>query len=71
MRGFASVSAGNAKKNDITGMALPNLTEDLLKPGGGWVDKLMADLGKEVGMKTLPGRADFRKRSGTPVHDLV
>lgn len=50
---------------------LPALTADLLRDNGLLVDNLFADLWKQVGMKTRLNRAGFRKRSGTPVHELV
>jgi SRSO17 transposase len=56
---------------DTKPTALPALTADLLRDGGCLIDNLFADLWKQVGMKTRLNRAGFRKRSGTPVHELV
>jgi len=35
------------------------------------VDNLFVELWKQIGMKTLLARAGFKKRSGTPISDLV
>ena len=51
--------------------ALPALTADLLRDNTLLMDNLMADLWKQVGMKTLLNRAQFTKRSGTPIHEVV
>jgi hypothetical protein len=51
--------------------ALPALTADLLRDNTWLIDNLMADLWKPVGMKTLLNRAQFTKRSGTPIHEVV
>ncbi len=50
---------------------LPALTADLLEKGGYLADNLFADLWKQVGMKTLLNKSGFRKRSGTPISDLI
>lgn len=50
---------------------LPSLTTDLLEQDDCLVDNLFADLWKQVGMKTLLNKAGFKKRSGTPIHELV
>ena len=51
--------------------ALPALMADLLQESGYLVDNLFADLWREMGMKMLLNRSGFRKRSGTPMHELV
>ena len=56
---------------DTNCSALPALTADLLQESGYLVDNLFADLWRQMGMKTLLSRAGFRKRSGTPMHELV
>ena len=56
---------------DTHGSALPALTVDWLRGSGLLIDNLMADLGKQVGIKTLLNRARFKKRSGTPIHEVV
>ncbi len=50
---------------------LPALTANLLEKGGYLADNLFADLWKQVGMKTLLNKSGFKKRSGTPISDLV
>ncbi|MCK5663364.1 MAG: hypothetical protein KAI17_07750, partial [Thiotrichaceae bacterium] len=55
----------------IKNTGLPALTANLLEKGGYLADNLFADLWKQVGMKTLLNKSGFRKRSGTPISDLV
>jgi SRSO17 transposase len=50
---------------------LPALTADLLEHGGCLADNLFADLWKQVGMKTLLNKSGFKKRSGTPISNLI
>lgn len=56
---------------DTKPMPLPELTADLLRNGGCLIDNLFADIWKQVGMNTRLSRAGFRKRSGTPMAELV
>jgi hypothetical protein len=58
-------------QRDTNVSALPALTADLLRDSGLLIDNLIADLWKQVGMKTLLNRAAFVKRSGTPIHEVV
>ena len=51
--------------------ALPVLTEDVLRSHGLLLDNLIADLWKQVGMPSLLNRAGFKKRSGTPMDQVV
>ena len=50
---------------------LPALTANLLEKGGYLADNLFADLWKQVGMKTLLNRSGFKKRSGTPISEII
>jgi len=56
---------------DTNQPALPDLTASLIREKGCLIDNLFADLWQQVGMKTLLCRAGFRKRSGTPIHELI
>ncbi|GEM_PF-1802532 len=56
---------------DTNCSALPALTADLLQESGYLVDNLFADLWRQMDMKTLLSRSGFRKRSGTPMDELV
>jgi len=56
---------------DTNQPALPDLTTNLIREQGCLIDNLFADLWQQVGMKTLLCRAGFRKRSGTPIHELI
>jgi SRSO17 transposase len=58
-------------QRDTNVSALPALTADVLRDSGLLIDNLIADLWKQVGMKTLLNRATFVKRSGTPIHEVV
>jgi SRSO17 transposase len=60
-----------AMHRDTNLSALPALTADLLRDSGLLIDNLIAELWKQVGMKTLLNRAKFVKRSGTPIHEVV
>jgi hypothetical protein len=51
--------------------ALPALTEDVLRRHSLLLDNLIADLWKQVGMPSLLNRAGFKKRSGTPMDQVV
>lgn len=50
---------------------LPALTVDLLKTNGLLIDNVFASLWREIGMKTILSRAGFKKRSGTPMSEVV
>jgi len=50
---------------------LPALTANLLEKGGCLADNLFADLWKQVGIKTLLNRSGFKKRSGTPISEII
>ena len=50
---------------------LPALTVDLLKANGVLIDNVFASLWREIGMKTVLSRAGFKKRSGTPMSDVI
>ena len=58
-------------QRDTNVSALPVLTADLLRDSGLLIDNLIADLWKQVGMKTLLNRATLVKRSGTPMDQVV
>ena len=51
--------------------ALPALTVDLLQASGLLIDNVFASLWQQIGMKTLLSRAGFKKRSGTPIHEVI
>jgi len=51
--------------------ALPALTMDVLQSHGLLLDNPMADVWKQVGMPSLLNRAGFKKRSGTPMDQVV
>ena len=52
--------------------ALPALTvDDLLQASGLLIDNVFASLWQQIGMKTLLSRASFKKRSGTPIHEVI
>jgi len=57
--------------NALKDSGLPALTIDLLETEGNMVDNLFADLWKKINMKSLLNKAGFRKRSGTPIDELV
>lgn len=50
--------------HDTLQYALPELTADFLRSDSCLVDKLFAELWKQVGMKALLKRCGFHKRSG-------
>ena len=50
---------------------LPALTANLLEKGGCLADNLFADLWKQMGIKTLLNRSGFKKRSGTPISEII
>jgi SRSO17 transposase len=50
---------------------LPALTLDFLNAKGVLIDNVFASLWREIGMKTLLSRANFNKRSGTPMHEVI
>ena len=50
---------------------LPALTVDFLHHSGLLIDNVFASLWKQVGMKTLLRRAGFKKRSGTPIDEVL
>jgi len=50
---------------------LPALTIDFLSAKGILIDNVFASLWRDTGMKTLLSRANFNKRSGTPMHEVI
>jgi SRSO17 transposase len=52
-------------------IGLPALTVDLLETNGVLIDNVFASLWREIGMKTILNRAGFKKRSGTPMSDVM
>ena len=50
---------------------LPALTRDFLQQSGLLMDNIFADLWRQIGVKTLLSRAGFKKRSGTPIHEVI
>jgi hypothetical protein len=52
-------------------MELPALTVDLLETNGVLIDNVFANLWREIGMKTILNRVGFKKRSGTPMSDVM
>ena len=50
---------------------LPALTVDFLHQSGLLIDNVFASLWKRIGMKTLLSRAGFKKRSGTPIDEVL
>jgi hypothetical protein len=50
---------------------LPALTLDFLNAKGLLIDNVFASVWREIGMKTLLSRANFNKRSGTPMHEVI
>jgi hypothetical protein len=50
---------------------LPALTVDLLKVNSVLIDSVFASFWREIGMKTLIGRAGFNKRSGIPMSEVI
>jgi len=58
-------------KHDTTNSALPALTADFLRSRDSLMDNIVADLWKQVGMKTLLARSGFHKRSGVEVNPIL
>ena len=50
---------------------LPALTADLLNANGILLDNVFASLWREIGMNTILRKAGFRKRSGTPIGEVI
>ena len=50
---------------------LPTLTADLLSDSHVKIDNLFSKMWKQLGFKTLLCKSGFKKRSGTPVSDVV
>jgi len=58
-------------KRNTTKPDLPALTEDILTDPQVCADNMFADMWKSLKMKTLLNKADFKKRSGTPMSEVV
>ena len=50
---------------------LPTLTADLLSDSHVKIDNLFSKMWKQLGFRTLLCKSGFKKRSGTPVSDVV